>query len=87
MNRQPLSDRLEATAAALTDSDLTVLGGVVEVAELVDALEHAAAIAAECEYMSSAAGQVARTHVTPAYPPLVQLLARALVVDAPAVTP
>lgn len=74
-----LSDRLGATASALDDSDLMTLGGVLEVSELVDALEHAAAIAAEVEHEADRAANLAQTSTTPAYPPLVALLARALV--------
>lgn len=73
-----LSDALESTAAALADSDLTTLGGVVDAEAFIDALEHAAALAAEAEYMSDATGQVARTSNAPVYPPLVALLARAI---------
>jgi|GEM_PF-1436857 len=77
-----LSSELERVARALDDTEtLTTLGGVIEVSEFVDVLEHAAALAAEAEYMSSAAGQVAQTKTTPVYPPLVALLARALVRD------
>lgn len=74
----PLSERLEATATALGDTEMTVLGGVVEVESFIDALEHAAAIAAEVEYMSSASGQIAQTTIKPVYPPLVHLLGLAI---------
>lgn len=77
-----LSDVLEATARALDGTEtLTTLGGVVEVAEFVDVLEHAAAIAAEVEHEADRAANLAQTSTTPAYPPLVALLARALVAD------
>jgi len=81
-----LSDVLESAAHTLEDSEqLTTLGGVIEVNEFVDVLEHAAAIAAEVEHEADRAANLAQTATTPAYPPLVALLARALVTDAPAV--
>lgn len=76
----PLSARLAQTARALDDTEsLTTLGGVVEVAEFVDVLEHAAAIAAQVEHEADRAANLAQTSTSPAYPPLVTLLARALV--------
>jgi len=74
-----LSDVLEASARALDGTEtLEVLAGVVKVDELVDALEHAAAIAAEVEHEANRAANLAQTGVEPAYPPLVRLLARSL---------
>lgn len=73
-----LSDRLEDVARALEGSDLVTLSGVLDVAAVIDVLEHAAAVAAEVEYLSDASGQIVQTHVAPAYPPLVRLLGRAV---------
>lgn len=74
----PLSDRLEAVATALAGSSLVSLAGVVDVETFIDVLEHAAALAAETEYFTSATGQVAQTDIAPVYAPLVRLLGRAV---------
>lgn len=41
------------------------------------AFDHAIACARECEYTAAQASNLAQTHVPPAYPPLVELLAQA----------
>lgn len=75
----PLSDVLEAAARALEDTEsLETLAGVVSVDAFVDALEHAAAIAAEVEHEAATAVIRGERDARPAYPPLVELLARSL---------
>lgn len=81
MTAPRLSDRLQAVATALEDSDLTVLASVVVVEPLIDALEHAAALAAEVEHEADRASNLAGTNVNPAYPVLVRLLGMAVEVD------
>ena len=59
-----ITDRLEA-------------GRLVAWAALVPVFEHAIAVAREREYEAEYAANVAMSHVPPAYPPLVELLANA----------
>lgn len=78
-----LSERLQSTARALEDSDLTSLSGVLSADAVVDVLEHAAVLAAEAEAEAARAG-----NLTPgvacqiAYAPLVRLLGTALLDQA-----
>ena len=73
-----LSDRLQSTARALEDSDLTTLSGVLDAEAMIDALEHAAALASEAEADADRAGNVTGVNVRPAYSPLVRLLGMAV---------
>ncbi len=79
---EPLSHRLQATAAALGDTTLTRLADVVDVEAFTDVLEHAAALAFEAEHeavaLSNAWG-LPVGHI--AYPPLVVLLGRAITTE------
>jgi hypothetical protein len=79
----PLSDALQRAADRLEDTTqdpADEAAGVVDVNGFIDVLEHAAAIAAEVEHEWTRAAILAGVRVpdVPAYPPLVQLLARAV---------
>jgi hypothetical protein len=73
-----LSEQLESVADNLATTDLVSLGGVVDVENFIDVLQHAAAIAAEVEHEAARSAILARTSTTVAYPPLVAMLGRAI---------
>ena len=56
--------------------NLRVVRGYVW-ATLGPAIDHAIAMAKDCEYVADQAAIAAQTYVSPAYPPLVRLLADA----------
>lgn len=59
-------------------TDRLARGRAMAWADLVPAFDHALGMARECEYLAAQAANLAMTHVDPAYPPLVTLLAQSV---------